>query len=264
MALKAGDILSNMNNSLHRLTITQLFKEILGLGTGSARGNIHIGSSDTHPGISAVQFDQNHNGSVSVAEVGWNSDDGTLNIGMPGGEVVLQVGQESLIRVYNATGADIGNGKAVYISDAGDQKPRIALAQADADPTGYVIGMTTEIIEDETEGYITTHGLVRGLITNTYTEGLPLYLSAAEAGALIETEPEVPNFSTLVGYTIRSHNSQGVVLVAPRVIRRPTVIKLIEVSTPTAVPNIGQVYTKSDNKLYFQDGAGVEHEIAFV
>jgi hypothetical protein len=81
---------------------------------------------------------------------------------------------------------------------------------------------------------------------------------------MVETEPEVPNFSTLVGYTIRSHVSLGTVLVAPRVIRRPTVIKLVEVTTPTAIPDIGQVYTKSDNKLYFQDGAGTEHEIAFV
>lgn len=34
--------------------------------------------------------------------------------------------------------------------------------------------------------------------------------------------------------------------------------------TPTATTNYGKVYTKSDNKLYFQDGAGTEHEIAFV
>jgi hypothetical protein len=26
----------------------------------------------------------------------------------------------------------------------------------------------------------------------------------------------------------------------------------------------GKVYTKVDHKLYFQDGAGIEHEIAFV
>ena len=39
---------------------------------------------------------------------------------------------------------------------------------------------------------------------------------------------------------------------------------LTEITTPTAVASQGKVYTKSDNKLYFQDGAGTEHEIAFV
>ena len=37
-----------------------------------------------------------------------------------------------------------------------------------------------------------------------------------------------------------------------------------EITTPTADADHGKVYTKADNKLYFQDGAGAEHEIAFV
>jgi len=39
---------------------------------------------------------------------------------------------------------------------------------------------------------------------------------------------------------------------------------LAEGTTPTAVGGYGAIYTKNDNKLYFQDGAGVEHEVAFV
>ena len=36
-----------------------------------------------------------------------------------------------------------------------------------------------------------------------------------------------------------------------------------EISTPTAVADWGRIYCKTDNKLYFQDGAGTEHEISF-
>jgi len=36
------------------------------------------------------------------------------------------------------------------------------------------------------------------------------------------------------------------------------VLTIKEVSTPTAKTNSGQVYTKTDNNLYFQDGAGTE------
>jgi len=39
---------------------------------------------------------------------------------------------------------------------------------------------------------------------------------------------------------------------------------LKETTTPTARTDYGAVYTKNDNKLYFQDGAGTEHEVAFV
>ena len=41
-------------------------------------------------------------------------------------------------------------------------------------------------------------------------------------------------------------------------------VGLKETTTPTTTTNYGKVYTKNDNKLYFQDGAGVEHEVAYV
>jgi len=41
-------------------------------------------------------------------------------------------------------------------------------------------------------------------------------------------------------------------------------IALRETTTPTADTNYGKFYTKSDNLAYFQDGAGVEHTLAFV
>jgi hypothetical protein len=263
VALKINDLFGPINNALHRTVIVNAIKELFGLANSTRRGDVHVGGAGS--GITSIKFDTDP--TITTHQVGqmhWDAGNNTLSIGMVGGEVELQVGQENLIRVYNATGADIPNGAAVYISDAADQKPRIALARSDTDPTGYVIGLATEVIEDETQGFITTSGLVRELDTDGYTEGLPVYLSAVDAGVWVETEPEVPNFSTLIGYTIRAHQNLGEILVAPRVIRRPTVIKLVEVSTPTAIPNIGQVYTKTDNKLYFQDGAGVEHEIAFV
>lgn len=39
-------------------------------------------------------------------------------------------------------------------------------------------------------------------------------------------------------------------------------ILLKETTTPTAVSGSMKVYTKTDNKLYVQDGAGVEHEVS--
>lgn len=41
-------------------------------------------------------------------------------------------------------------------------------------------------------------------------------------------------------------------------------IRLPETTTPTPEDSVGKVYTKSDNRPYFQDGAGVEHEIVEV
>jgi len=40
-------------------------------------------------------------------------------------------------------------------------------------------------------------------------------------------------------------------------------LTLKETTTPTADADYGKIYTKNDNKLYFQDGAGTEHEVAY-
>ena len=41
------------------------------------------------------------------------------------------------------------------------------------------------------------------------------------------------------------------------------VLNLKETTTPTADTNYGKIYTKSDNKLYFQDGAGNEYTVDY-
>jgi len=41
-------------------------------------------------------------------------------------------------------------------------------------------------------------------------------------------------------------------------------LHLAERTTPTAIENYGALYFKSDNKIYAQDGDGIEHEVAFV
>lgn len=65
---------------------------------------------------------------------------------------------------------------------------------------------------------------------------------------------------------IRSYNNTdlGTVNKPFKDIHASETLKLKETATPNAVVNWGAIYTKNDNKLYFQDGAGNEHEIAFV
>lgn len=41
------------------------------------------------------------------------------------------------------------------------------------------------------------------------------------------------------------------------------VLKIKETTTPTATADYGKFYCQSNNKAYFQDGAGSEHELAF-
>lgn len=159
-----------------------------------------------------IDFQTSFVPNMQEARVAWDDDAGTLQIGMPGGNVVLDVGQEQLMRSRNVTGSTITNGSIVYITGAQGNKPTIALAQANSDATAdRTIGMATEDIDDNSNGYVCTQGMVRDVDTSGFSEGNFLYLSATTAGAYTNTPPAKPNHYVEVGVVLRSHASEGVI-----------------------------------------------------
>jgi hypothetical protein len=135
----------------------------------------------------------------------WNEDDGTLNIGMPGGEVNLQVGQEMIKPVANVTGSTILNGTPVYIS--GVSGNRLTVAPADAE---FGVGVAfrtyavaTEDIAHNDTGYVTKLGVVRGIDLSSFSGGDALYLAVGGSGVIenyyTATPPTAPDVTVLVG-----------------------------------------------------------------
>ena len=126
-----------------------------------------------------------------IDKMAYNADDLTFDIDTGVG-VVVQIGQELLVKARNVTGATISNGAVVRINGASGDRPTITPAQADslANISG-VIGIVTADILNNAVGFVTVHGLVRGLDTSTYTEGDELFLSDSVAGGFTSTEPSL-------------------------------------------------------------------------
>jgi len=164
--------------------------------------------------INKVIFSTTAGATVTEGQVCWNDDDGTLNVGLPGGNVVLQVGQELMVPRAKAIGSNIDNGQLVYVSGGTGSNPEMTLAKADALATSKgTLAMATEDIAQNQFGYYTAFGLVRDVDTSSYSPGDLLYLSAATAGDYTDTEPTRPNFSIKVGIVIRDHATEGVIFV---------------------------------------------------
>jgi len=85
-------------------------------GSNIFNGNQTIIGSVTSSRVltDAVRFNTSAGVSVGVGELAWNNTDGTLDLGMKGGNVVQQIGQEIFYEVRNETGIQIPNGTAVY------------------------------------------------------------------------------------------------------------------------------------------------------
>lgn len=161
---------------------------------------------------------------TTAGSVYYNDTDGTLNVILKGGNVTLQVGQEQVVRVVNKTATSISlleaNYQAVRITGAQGQRPKVDLAQATTDIlSAETIGLVTETIANNAEGFITTSGLVRGINTTgslqgeTWADGDTLYLSPTTAGNVTKVKPTAPNHLIVIGYVIYAHATQGTIYV---------------------------------------------------
>lgn len=129
-------------------------------------------------------------------------------------EISLQVGQEEYIRVRNITGSGIPNGKAVYITGAQGQHTTVDLSFASGELQSEAVGVATHDIEDNSFGYVTTFGLVRGIDTNAFNEGDELFVGLA-SGDLTNVSPIAPNYKTSIGHVVVKGNN-GSILITPR------------------------------------------------
>lgn len=146
----------------------------------------------------------------------YDTDNESITFHNNDSNISLQVGQEGWMRVRNVTGSTITNGTAVYVNGANTGLPTIALAQANAIGTSFVVGLVTESIANNAIGYVTVWGMVNGLNTSGFADGTVLYLSPTTPGALTSTQPVAPNFSVRVGVVALSNMTTGKILVTPQ------------------------------------------------
>jgi hypothetical protein len=157
-----------------------------------------------------IDWDLDHTLAAQEGRLSWNDDDGTLDLGLKGGNVNLQLGMEQVVRVKASE--DIVNGQAVFISDAAGNNPIVTIASSDLELESHsVIGLATEDINNNQHGYITTEGMVRDLNTEFIPVGEIVYLGTN--GALLSAVPSALDHEVRLGYCVRQHQNQGIVYV---------------------------------------------------
>lgn len=172
-----------------------------------------------------IEFDNTPtNIPTTAGSMVWNDTDGTVDLKLKGGNVTLQIGQESVIRVVNKTATNVNlleaNYQAVRVTGAQGQRLKVDLAQATNDLlSAETIGLVTETINNNEEGFITTSGLIRNINTTgslqseTWTDGDILYLSPTVAGQVTKVKPVAPNHLVIIGYVVSAHATQGSIFI---------------------------------------------------
>jgi hypothetical protein len=169
-----------------------------------------------------VDFDTTAAPASAVGRLGWNNQEGTLDLGLKGGTIALAVGQEQVIRVVNKTGSTLTKEgySCVKISGAQGQRPSVVQALANNDANSAdTIGLVAEAIANNAEGFVCTSGVLVNINTTgslqgeSWNDGDVLYLSGTTAGRLTNIRPQAPIHMVIVGFVIYAHASQGKIFV---------------------------------------------------
>lgn len=239
-------------------------KIILGENKSAVAGNadLHIVDVDTIHLRGTLDGSTYISSAANEGLLSWNDSDGTADLKLKGGNVTLQVGQEEVLRIVNKTGATLNEAdfRAVRIrsvAEGGAQGQRLAvlLAQADSDAnSATTIGLVTETILDNEEGFITISGKVSAIDTTgaksyggleTWVDGDILYLSPTHAGYLTNVKPTSPEHMVVVGWVVYAHQNQGRIFV--KVDNGYEIEELHNVLVTSEANNQGLVYKTSNN-----------------
>ncbi len=156
-------------------------------------------------------------------------------------DVTLQIGQETFIRVYNATGSPIPNGTPVYITGThtgtggNPDAATVAPARSDNISTAIVLGLMTQATVDGAYGLCTVRGHINDIKTDyaTWTAGQKVYLSDVVAGEMTNVLPSDPALHVSLGTIITVHPTAGRILVSSSSLPRLQDLSDVTNSAPT-------------------------------
>jgi len=225
----------------------------LGVPYTGATNDVNLGEFGIQLGN--LEFDNTPtNIPTTAGSMYYNDSDGTLDLILKGGNVKLQIGQEQVVRVVNKTSTNIdlleANYQAVRLTGTQGQRMKVDLAQATTDVlSSETIGLVTETIANNAEGFVTTSGIVRGINTTgslqseTWLDGDILYLSSTIAGQITKVKPTAPNHLIIIGYVVSAHITQGTIFV--KVDNGYEISELHDVKITTAANNNILAYTSA-------------------
>ena len=220
-----------------------------------ATGNVNLGEYELKAG--QVTLDTSPTGTAAVGTIRWNDTTGTSETTLKGGNVIIKNGVDLVARVVNKVSPNTTLTKAAYqavrVSGAQGQRLAIELAQANNDAgSADTIGLVTETIAPNQEGFIMTVGQLEGINTTgslqgeTWVDGDVLYLSPTTAGAITNVKPTgATGHLVIIGYVEYAHANNGKLYV--KVANGFELDELHNVSIVTPTNNQGLFYNSSNS-----------------
>lgn len=177
--------------------------------------------------IDELNFDTTPTSTDALLEgqLRWNTNERTLDIGVDGSGVVMQVGQETHYpKTVNTGLTAINDGDLVMYNGTTGGSGVINIKKYDPAAltlSGQILGVATENIAINAQGKVTYFGLINGVQTNgvdvgeVWADGQILYNHPTLVGKMSKTKPVAPINAVTIGIVVRAHATTGILLIRP-------------------------------------------------
>ncbi len=247
-------IVSGSDATLNSLTVSN---GITGSLQGTASWAINALTASYSPnllisgGITSVdyiQFDTNSNAQIQEARMLWDAGEGTVQMGLGGGNVDLNVGEDLYLYVFNSETASITKGQIVYISGSQGGRAAVKLASAEKERgSASTLGFVAETIAAGSEGWVMTEGVLKKVDTSGYIAGNLIFVSSS-AGKYTQTAPAAPLHAVRMGYILKADPTDGAIFV--KVDNGYEVGEMHDVIDTTTTSSFGDLFVKSGSVWY--------------
>lgn len=106
--------------------------------------------------------------------------------------------------VRNVSGSQISKGSIVRLSGVNGEKPTVLKAIANADEfSAETLGWAENNIDNNSDGYVTTFGILNNVNTQGFADGDYLYLSGTTAGSYTNIKTYAPVHNVTVGFVVK-------------------------------------------------------------
>ena len=166
--------------------------------------------------VDAIDFNTTPITAIAAKRLQWNDTQGSLQLGLKGGNVHSRISEDLFLYGYNNSGSPMTKGQVVRINGSSGVRPVVSLAQADSDPNSAdTVGVVAETIANNAQGLVQVLGIMTNLNTNSFNEGDVLYLSPTVAGELVNTKPVAPDHLVRVAYCVKKSGGAGEIYISP-------------------------------------------------
>ena len=152
--------------------------------------------------------------SFQTGRLHYNTDTGDLSYDTVVSGITVEFGQQTVVKVKNASGAQINKGKLVRINDGEGANPLITTASWENDnSSANTLGMVMQNVAQNNFTFVLLSGIIQdiNLDASIYSEGDILYLSSS--GDYTNVKPVAPKHIVKVGEVVRAQQNNGVAFI---------------------------------------------------